>query len=312
MHKVFSLVILLLTLSSKGRAQNNETIITGNELESIVSYLASDDLKGRDTGTNGIYNAAVFIEDYFEKQNIKSYFETYRDHFKVDSLDAFNVVGFIEGHDYKLKNEIIILGAHYDHIGKGRLKDNDSIANGANDNASGTSAVMAMAKYFSTKKSNKRSLMFALFSAEERGLLGSDHLAKRLKKESTDIYTVVNFEMLGLPIEGFDFMGYITGYETSNMVKFINNNVGDSKFLGLYELSKAYELFKRSDNYPFYLEYNIPSQTISTSHDYEHYHQVGDEADIMDYVHMANFINKLIPAIETMANTPTKVIKLNE
>ena len=316
MNRILAVLILLLSLSCKSKAQkvdvNNAITITNNELKDIVSYLASDNLGGRDTGSNGIDNAATYIEDYFKTQNIKPYFETYRDAFKVDSLDAFNVVGFIEGHDKNLKDEIIIVGAHYDHIGIRQIIENDSIANGANDNATGTSAVMTIAKYFSAKKSNKRSLMFVLFSAEERGLLGSKHLAKKLKDKSVDIYTVVNFEMLGLPIEGLDFTAYVTGYNTSNMAQFINEKVNDSSFIGLYELSQKYNLFKRSDNYPFYLEYNIPSQSISTSHNYEHYHKVGDEADLMDYDHMANFINTLIPAIESMANTPTKVIKLNE
>ncbi|WP_231928729.1 M28 family peptidase [Formosa sp. Hel1_31_208] len=87
---------------------------------------------------------------------VKPYYDTYRDNFKVGEMDAFNVVGFIEGTDTTLKNEVIVLGAHYDHIGYAKAIENDSIANGANDNAAGTSAVMAIAKYFATKKNNKR------------------------------------------------------------------------------------------------------------------------------------------------------------
>src|SRR5690606_13144731 len=122
---------------------------------------------------------------------IKPYFKTYRETVKIDSINAFNVVGFIEGNDPKLKNEVIVLGAHYDHIGQGqsikryggKLTDVDSIANGANDDASGVAAVLALANHFSINKTNKRSIVFALFSGEEFGLLGSKHLAKRLKSE---------------------------------------------------------------------------------------------------------------------------------
>ncbi|WP_040282960.1 M28 family peptidase, partial [Psychroserpens damuponensis] len=71
--------------------------------------------------------------------------------------------------DPVLKNEFVVIGAHYDHIGiSNKVVDNDSIANGANDNAAGTSSVLAMAKYFTAKKNNKRSIMFVLFSAEEK------------------------------------------------------------------------------------------------------------------------------------------------
>ena len=95
----------------------------------------------------------------------------------------------MKGTDPELKNEVIILGAHYDHIGEGklikkhggRLTDIDSIANGANDNASGSATVLALAKHLATKKNNKRTILFVLFSGEEFGLLGSKHLAETIK-----------------------------------------------------------------------------------------------------------------------------------
>lgn len=317
MKNVSLILMIILALSCKSKAQQTEqnasiNAISNTEVRDIVSFLADDKLKGRNTGTQGIDQAATYIESYFKKIGVKPYFETYRDNFKVDSLDAFNVVGLIGGHDSNLKDEVIIIGAHYDHIGQRKAVENDSIANGANDNATGTSAVMTLAKHFSKARNNKRSLMFVLFSAEERGLLGSKHLSKKLKEQGINLYTVVNFEMLGVPIQGLDFQAYLTGYKLSNMADFINKKVNDSTFIGLYELSEKYNLFKRSDNYPFYNEFKIPAQTISTSHEYAEYHKVGDEADKMDYNHMARVINKLIPALEAMSNTPTKEIKMHE
>ena len=105
---------------------------------------------------------------------------------------AYNIVGFIEGRDEQLKNEFIVIGAHYDHIGIRSAVNGDTIANGANDNAAGTTAVLELARYFGKARSNKRSLVFALFSAEEKGLLGSKHLAKKLKEQKLKIgYKVV-------------------------------------------------------------------------------------------------------------------------
>lgn len=149
-------IILLLTIVFVGckKKEDTETItITSEYVKDMMYYLASDDLEGRNTGSEGIESAATYIENKFQNYGLSPYFETYRDHFKIDSINAFNVVGFLEGSDPKLKDEVIIVGAHYDHIGRrARPVEGDSIGNGANDNASGSSAVIAMAKYFAAKK----------------------------------------------------------------------------------------------------------------------------------------------------------------
>ncbi|WCO01009.1 M28 family peptidase [Psychroserpens ponticola] len=323
MKKLAPLCFLLLILGCKIEKKSETITITSSEIKEMVSFLASDDLKGRHVGSEGVDKAASYIESQFKSFGTKPYFKTYRDHFKIDSLDAFNVVGFIEGTDEKLKDEIIILGAHYDHIGfgsdarkksrKGNITETDSIANGANDNAAGTSAVIAMAKYFAEKKTNKRSIMFALFSAEELGLLGSKHLAKRLKDENLNLYTMVNFEMIGVPFKDRDYQAFLSGYDLSNMADKINEYVG-SKLIGSSEVAKKYNLFKQSDNYAFYKEFNLPCQTISSCDlsNYDYYHHADDESNELDYEFMANLINNTIIAIEQMSNTETKEIVMYE
>jgi len=315
MKNIFPLLLLFLVIGCKTTKNNSKSItITSNEVNHIVSYLASDDLKGRDTGSEGLEMSAKFIEEKFKHYGLKPYFDSYRDDFKVDSLDAFNIVGFLEGNDAKLKDEVIIIGAHYDHIGyRAKIVENDSIGNGANDNASGTAAVIAMANYFSQKKNNKRSLMFVLFSAEEKGLLGSKHLAKKLKSEDINLYTMVNFEMVGVPLIDRDYIAFVSGYEMSNMADKINE-YSNSNLVGFSEIAKKYSLFKASDNYPFYNQFKLPCQSISSCDisNYDYYHHVDDEADKMDYKHMASLINKIIPAIETMSNTSTKEIKMHD
>ena len=159
--------------------KNNST-----SMEEIVSYLASDALKGRDTGSDGIDMAAKYIAQFFRTNNIDSYYDNYRDVFDVKGEEAFNIIGVLKGTDSILREEYVVIGAHYDHIGKGKKIGDDVIANGANDNAAGTAAVMQMAKYFSKVNTNKRSVLFVLFAAEEKGLLGSKHLAKQMKKDN--------------------------------------------------------------------------------------------------------------------------------
>ncbi|WAC03432.1 M20/M25/M40 family metallo-hydrolase [Lacinutrix neustonica] len=253
------------------------------------------------------------MENQFKSFGLKPYFETYRDTFKVGALDAFNVVGLVEGNDPQLKNEYIVIGAHYDHIGSSAEVDGDSIANGANDNAAGTSAVLAMAKYFGKNKTNKRSLIFVTFTAEEKGLLGSKHLAEKLKAQNINLYTMINFEMIGVPFVGRDYDAFITGYAMSNLAERINAYAGD-KLVGYSEVAKKYNLFKRSDNYAFYEAFKVPSHTISSCDltNFDFYHHVDDEVDKLDYHFMANLINKMGPVIEAMANAATQEIKMND
>ena len=341
MKKVFSLLILVIVLSCVGQkqiletnpdaikkvAQNTEKAqgeITVNnaveikkhinlkDIKSSLEYIASDELEGRNTGTQGIEKAAVFIEKMFKENNIKPYFKTYRDTFNIGKIVGYNIVGFIEGNDATLKNEFVILGAHYDHIGTAKSVNGDVIANGANDDASGTVSVMEWAKYFAKSKTNKRSMLFTLYSAEEMGLKGSGHLAERLKKENLNLYTMINFEMVGVPRAEGAIMAYLTGFNKSNMADKLNGYGGET-VLGFLAQAKSYNLFQRSDNYPFYNAFKVPAHAISTFDftNFEYYHHVDDEVEAMDFNHMTNFMNKMIPVLEGMTNAPTKEIKMN-
>ncbi|MCD2259741.1 M28 family peptidase [Psychroserpens luteolus] len=326
MNKIItSLVACLFLLSCsaklKGRdgqsgkdGQTPEIItISKDDVKKSMEYLASDELGGRATGSEGSEKAATFIENFFKKNGIQPYFESYRDSFQLGNVTGYNVVGMIEGNDPNLKDEFIILGGHYDHIGKGKVVDGDSIANGANDDASGTIAAMEFGRYFSKSKSNKRSILITLYDAEEMGLKGSAHLAKRLKENGMKAYTMINFEMIGVPREDGKSMSYMSGYDRSNFAPTLNKYAGE-EIVGFFPKAKDFNLFMRSDNFPFFKELNMPAHAISTFDftNFDYYHHVDDEADKMDYEHMANFINKMIPALEGMMNAPTKEVLLND
>lgn len=300
-------------LSNKGTTSNPNLTFTGTErIAMLMNYLASDDLKGRDSGSEGIEMAAKYAEDYFKAHGVAPYYPTYRDTLSNYKKTSYNIVGLVEGSDPKLKGEYIVIGAHYDHIGIIKIENGDTIANGANDNASGTTAVLELARYFGEKRTNRRSLIFALFSAEEKGLLGSKHMAKRMKGNGTNLYVMLNFEMMGVPLRGKDYLVYITGYKKSNLAA-ITNKYANEILVGYLPIAQEYNLFQRSDNYPFHLEFGIPSHTFCTFDftNFDFYHRVGDEPDIMDFDHMANMVNKLIPVVEGIANSPTQQIKMN-
>lgn len=312
----------MVTLPKKDRSkvENKSTAITkeinfssSESVSKTLAYLASDELEGRDTGSAGIEKAAHYLENMFKENGVKPYFKTYKDTLSNSDETAYNVIGYLPGTDAKLKDEFVIIGAHYDHIGKMTAVNGDEIANGANDNASGTTVVSEVMRYFAKNKTNKRSILFVYFSAEERGLLGSKHLAEKLKKENMNLYYMFNFEMIGVPMKRTDMLLYLTGFGKTNMAQKINDYASE-KLVGYIPMQTQYKLFMRSDNYPFFVEFNVPAQTVSTFdfENFDFYHQPGDEFQLMDTAHMAKVANKMIPVLEMMTNTPTKEIKLND
>lgn len=325
MKNILCLLILGLTLSCGGtkidqtvQLNKDAKLSTGTAMPfsnkervgEIIGYLASDELKGREAGSEGINMAAAYAQNIFKENKVPPFFESYRDTLSNFDKPAYNIVGYLEGTDRNLKNEFVIIGAHYDHIGIIDPVAGDSIANGANDNASGTTAVLEFVHYFGKAKNNKRSIIFALFSAEEKGLLGAQHLAKKLKDQNLDLYTMLNFEMIGVPLVDKDYLMYVTGYEKSNLADIMNAYAGE-KMVGFLPTAKEFNLFMRSDNYPFHTEFNVPSQTFCTFDftNFDHYHKVGDEVSLMDFDHMASLINKTIPVLEKIINAPDREIK---
>lgn len=282
------------------------------DVSKTLEFLTSDELEGREPGSKSMEKAVAFLEDVFKKNNVKPYFVSYKDTLSNFDKTAYNIVGVIEGNDPKLKNEFVVIGAHYDHIGIDEKALGDKINNGANDNASGTTAVTEVIKYFSKFRNNKRSILFAFFSAEEKGLLGSKHLAKKLKEQNFNIYTMLNFEMIGVPMKR-DFTAYITGYGKSNMASKFNEYAGKN-LIGFLQAELTYRLFMASDNYPFFTEFNVPAQTVCTFdfENYEYYHKPQDEFKLMDTAHMTSFINEMLPVIYQMTNAETKEIALKK
>ena len=177
-----------------------------------ISYLASDRLEGRLTGTPGNDSAAAYIARRYEAVKLKAPFPGYIQKFVARSAAAAhtgdtagkptqNVVAIIEGTDPALKSEYIVIGAHYDHLGRSTVSAldpdaRDAIRNGADDNASGTAAVLELARIFSIERP-KRSIIFVNFSGEEQGLLGSQYFVDNPPVPIARIKAMLNFDMVG-------------------------------------------------------------------------------------------------------------------
>lgn len=288
----------------------HDTIISKEELTEIIDTLSNDYFEGRETGTEGINKAAIYIENYFKINHIKAFFKNYRDSFEVYGYKAFNVIGLIEGNDPKLKNEYILISAHYDHEGK-ISGEADSVYNGANDNASGVSTVLNIAKIISNTKSNKRSILVALFSAEEKGLLGSKQFAYKLKNNSTLVYCAANIDMIGSVLTNQNGKVYISGYNKSNMAQVLNKYIGSDGIV-YWPKEEMYGLFGLSDNYPIYQVLNVPSHTFCTFdfNNYPYYHKVNDEIDKINMDNMLIIANNISLAIRKISESADSEIKL--
>jgi len=286
-----------------------DTIISRSELIEIMDTLSSDYFEGRETGSAGIKKAAKYIESYLKKIKVKPFFKQYRDTFSIYDREAFNLVGLIEGNDPVLKKEYIIISAHYDHEGK--IKDEqDSVYNGANDNASGVAAILNIAKIISKNKKNKRSVIVALFTGEELGLLGSEHFANKIK-DQYQINCNVNIDMIGSVLTDQPGKVYLSGYQLSNMADVFNNYVGANSFV-YWQQELAYGLFRLSDNYPIFEILKVPAHTFITFDflNYPYYHQVTDEMDKINIENTLIIANNICTAIRKISESTENAIKL--
>lgn len=225
-----------------------------------------------------------------------------------------NVVGVIPGKSKK--DEYVVFSGHYDHLGIGKPdKNQDSIFNGANDDAAGTTAMMMLAKYFSEAKDNERTLIFVAFTAEEVGGFGSRYFSKQMNPDK--VVAMFNIEMIGTESKWGTNSAYITGYEKSDMGRILQANLQGSKFHFEPDPYPKQNLFYRSDNATL-AALGVPAHTISTSKMEEppnnepNYHKQSDEIGTLDMNNMAEIIKAIALSSKTIVSgkdTPTRVEK---
>lgn len=219
-----------------------------------------------------------------------------------------NVVGILPGK--KKKDEIVIFSGHYDHLGVTKQpKDGDSIYNGANDDASGTTAVIELADYFAKEKKNGRTLVFAAFTAEEIGEYGSQYFSSQFDPEQ--VKAMINIEMIGSESKWGGNSAFITGYERSDMGKILQRNLADTKFTFYPDPYPEQQLFYRSDNASLARQ-GVPAHTISTTQidRDKYYHQLTDELSTIDIPNMVRIIKAIALSSTTIVDgtdTPSRV-----
>jgi hypothetical protein len=218
---------------------------------------------------------------------------------------AYNVVATLPGKSKP--GEAIIFSAHYDHEGVfGGRKD--SIMNGANDNASGTTALIALANYFSKRNDNERTLMFCAFAGEELGLLGSTDFINQVNPDK--IVAVINLEMLGVPELGRNRV-FITGAEYSDLPAILRKGLTANGINVRPEPNPMEKkLFMRSDNFPF-AKKGIPAHTIMGSTDDDRcYHQPCDEVRRIDIPNLTRLARAIAASVRPLISgqlTPSRI-----
>lgn len=216
---------------------------------------------------------------------------------------SWNVAGYLEGKDPELKNELIIIGAHFDHLGMGGegslyRGDEPQIHNGADDNASGTTGVLELAEKFASRKNNlKRSIVFITFSGEELGLLGSNYFVNNLPFPVEDAITMVNMDMIGR-LKDSSLIVYGTG--TSSDWKDILNNYNKYGF----KLTFNDEGFGPSDHSSFYGK-KIPVLFFFTG-THEDYHKPSDDTEKINFAGEKDILNYVYDIVTAIDKNPVR------
>lgn len=331
MKKIIGILsISLLIISCKETKKETNKLIDTAEQQSVVTIdsstvkkhlytLASDDMQGRGTGTEGIEKAAKYIENEFQKIGLKTYdtLKDYRQTFTFENkrtgenITSSNIIGVLEGKSKK--DEYVIISAHYDHLGMKKDGEGDLIFNGANDDASGVAGVLTLAEYFKNV-GNERTLVFVAFTAEEMGLIGSTHFGKGI--DASKFVAGINLEMIGKTPSFGPKTAWLTGFERSDFGKIIQKNLKGTGYQLFPDPYKKFNLFFRSDNASL-ARLGVPSHTFSTSPiDVDKdYHKVTDHAETLNMTVVTETIKAVAKGTESIINgkdTPTRVVLAEE
>lgn len=225
---------------------------------------------------------------------------------KISEQKLTNVVGVLPGK--KQKDEIVLFSGHYDHLGAAPTGEGDVVYNGADDDASGTTAVINLAEYYANKGGNARSLMFSAFTAEEIGGFGSRYFSQQLNPD--DVVAMINIEMIGKPSKFGAGKVWMTGMDRSNLGELLNEKLAGE--VAVYkDPYPEQNLFYRSDNATL-ARLGVPAHSFSSTQldKDKHYHQVSDDLASLDLSSMHQVIESLSIATQGLVSgdiTPTRV-----
>lgn len=300
------LISLLLVSIGVGVAQADDTqalsmaveSITVDELQKHLQFLASDTLQGREAGTVGNHAAGTYLVGELKKTALKPVGDG-SDWFQYFHGNMRNIVGILPGHDESLKHEWVLVGGHYDHVGFGAPNNSRGpigfVHNGADDNASGTAALLEVIEALSNSKLPlRRTVLFAFWDGEEKGLLGSRHFVTNPLRPLEQLKLAVHADMLGrLGAIGIEITGWRTGTGLRQWVTH-QNVVGQKIDFNLRYIPE-------SDHWPFY-ERGVPSLMLHTGK-HEDYHRPSDDIERINFKGLRIATELLLRLTIAAANT---------
>ncbi|MEO5817050.1 MAG: M20/M25/M40 family metallo-hydrolase [Gemmatimonadaceae bacterium] len=302
--------------------------VAEGDVRRLLTALADDSLEGRGTGTRGSMKAATLIANEFraiglEPAGDSGYFQRvpvalvqgargerpvlFTSFAALDTVPAarrrtaVNVVGVLRGTDPVLKDSVILIDAHYDHLGIGRPVQGDSIFNGADDDASGTVAVMEIARALASGPRPRRTVIFAATTGEEVGLLGTRWYLQHPVAPIGSMTANLEIEMIGRPdsLAGGPGRAWLTGFDRSTMGTMFAN----AGLPIVPDRRPEQSFFTRSDNIAF-ARAGVPAHTLSTYNMHDDYHTVRDDVSRVDFAHMTNVIRAAASATRLLADGP--------
>lgn len=297
-------------------------IVNEDQLKKNISYLASDELKGRLAGSEGETKAANYLSGELKKLGLKpyegsSFIVPFEYNVKLNphvdstsvSVKAKNVIAFLDNK----ADKTIVIGAHYDHLGLNEhhnstlANSEGQIHNGADDNASGTAAVLELARMFSRNKTKEKvNYIFALFSGEEDGLMGSKKIAETIQSKYPNTVFMINMDMVGRLNKDKELT--VGGVGTSPILPDLVKKYQPAGFsLALDESGVG-----PSDHTSFYLK-NIPVLFLFTG-THSDYHKPSDDADKINYdgeTIIINYVFKLANALADEKEIPFTKTKIS-
>jgi Zn-dependent M28 family amino/carboxypeptidase len=297
--------------------------ISADSLRGDVSFLASDLLEGRATPSRGQDIAAEYIASQFRRAGLEAggddgYFQTAKvtpparnrapDAPPPEPVTLRNVIAVLHGSDPGLKETCVILSAHYDHLGARPVTDGDGIYNGANDDASGTAAVLEISSALARlRPAAKRSVVFVAFSGEERGALGSRYYAQHPVFPPEKTVADINLEQVGRTDDVTGpvvLTAYVTGFDYSDVGPILQK-AGEAVGVTITKhTANSDKFFTQSDNRSL-AETGIPAHTVSVGFIFPDYHAPGDEWQKLDYDNMEKIVRAVALGVYRIAASDT-------
>jgi Peptidase family M28 len=328
--RLFVPALLLAFASSQiGFAQQHgSSDICGACVRADLGFLASDELHGRGSGTRDEHLAALYAASLFQSFGLEpagengGYIERaplpdplpqpLADYLKKHGFDqnqrtdTWNALGLLRGTDVEASKEVILLTAHLDHLGLGEAaKDDpkgDIIYNGADDDASGTTAVIELARALSKAGKGarpRRSILFVLFGSEELGGYGNRYFLEHSPVPLTEIVANLEFEMIGRPDPALPTKTlWLTGYERSNLGPMLARHGAAISA----DPHPDEHFFQRSDNYAL-AKKGIVAQTVSSFGLHKDYHRPSDEISKIDFDFLTHSIESMIEPVRWLAGS---------